>query len=69
MIRSMPTYPQYLEGMGSFKGTHRLALGGFPVVRAAFRHSCTDLISELEGDGEDLGTSGDGKALSVGIDG
>ena len=65
----MPTYPQYLEGMGSFNGTHRLALGGFPVVIAAFRHSCTDLISELEGGGDDLGTSGDETARSAGIAG
>ena len=30
--------------MGSFSGTHRSALGGLPVDRAACCHSATDLI-------------------------
>ena len=42
------TYPQYLDGIGSCKGTHRLALGTLPVALAARCHSATDLIEEVE---------------------
>lgn len=38
------TYPQHLDGMGSFSGTQRNALGADPVARAATCHSSTDLI-------------------------